>query len=284
MIRLGTRPSRLAIIQAEMVSERLSQAINDEIKIVPIATDGDLSSRPDINLKSAFTRRLEEAITNGIIDAAVHSLKDFPLQAMAGLSLVSFPISQDPSDYLVSDSGADLFELEAGKSIGTGSSRRMALIKFYRPDLNVRSLRGNVDTRIRKYREQGLDGVVLSGAGIIRLGSKVNYKRLNPEFFIPAAGQGIIAVEAKEGTRVAVLLKAINDWWAELRAKTERAFIERLGGDCNVPAGIFIKNYGTTIFLKGFLASGNTTKFSVLTGSIKEAERAGNELAERLFN
>jgi len=284
MIRLGTRPSRLAIIQAEMVSERLLQATSDEIKIVPITTDGDLSSRPDINLKSAFTRRLEEAIANGSIDAAVHSLKDFPLQAMFGLSLVSFPISQDPSDYLVSDSGADLFDMEAGKSIGTGSSRRMALIKFYRPDLVVRPLRGNVDTRIRKYREQGMDGVVLSGAGLIRLGTKVNYKRLNPEFFIPAAGQGIIAVEAREGTRIAALLKAINDQWAELRAKTERAFLERLGGDCNVPAGIFIKNYGTTIYLKGFMASGNTIRFSVLTGSINEAEMAGNELAERLLN
>ncbi|MGC8661578.1 MAG: hydroxymethylbilane synthase [Nitrososphaeria archaeon] len=284
MIRLGTRPSRLAIIQAKMVSEKIIALTNEEVKIVPVTTEGDLSGKLGINLKSAFTKRLEDAITNGSVDAAVHSLKDFPLQSMEGLALVSFPISQDPSDYLITDSGAGLFELKSGAAIGTGSVRRKSLIEFYRPDVTVQPLRGNVDSRVKKYRELGMDGVVLSGAGVIRLGLNVGYKRLDPEFFIPAACQGIIAVETKEGSRIAMLMKTINDNWAEIRARAERAFLETLGGDCNIPAGIYTRTCNGMICLKGFIASNKSIKFSVMKGMIKNAEDVGIELAGELLH
>ncbi len=270
------------MIQAEMVSDRIAAKTSEEVKIVPVTTEGDLSGKQELNLKSAFTRRLEEAIENGAIDAAVHSLKDFPLQPMEGLSLVSFPVSQDPSDYLVTDSGAGLFDIKPGAIIGTGSVRRKSLIEFYRPDASVRPLRGNVDTRIRKYGELGLDGVVLSGAGLMRLGLEVKYQRLDPEFFIPAAGQGIIAVEAREGSGIAVLLKTINDSWAETRARAERAFLKAIGGDCNIPAGIYARTHRDRFFLKGFIASGKSIKFSSVSCRPADAEDAGTELAGEL--
>ncbi|MEM0123434.1 MAG: hydroxymethylbilane synthase [Conexivisphaerales archaeon] len=284
MMRLGTRPSKLAMIQAEMVSERIASITNEKVKIVPVTTEGDLSGKQEPNLKSAFTKRLEDAIANGAVDAAVHSLKDFPLQPMDGLALVSFPISHDPSDYLVTESGTGLFDLKQGAEIGTGSARRKSLIEFYRPDIYVRPMRGNVDTRIKKYREIGLDGVVLSGAGLTRLELKVKYQRLNPEFFIPAAGQGIIAVEAKEGSRIAMLMNKINDNEAETRARAERAFLKTLGGDCNVPAGIYTRIYNGKIFLKGFIASGKSVKFSILFSKPASAWDAGTELAGVLLS
>ncbi|MDG7045493.1 MAG: hydroxymethylbilane synthase [Nitrososphaerota archaeon] len=284
MIKLGTRPSRLALIQAEMVSEKLTSAIDEEVQVIPIKTDGDLSDKYEINLKSAFTRRLEYAITDGRIDAAVHSLKDFPPQPLEGLDLVSFPISHDPSDYLITDSGIDLFQLKSGSTIGTGSARRKSLLEFYRPDLIVQQLRGNVDTRVGRYKELGMDGVILSAAGLIRLGLKTNYKRLDPEFFIPAAGQGIIAVEALVSTRAASVIKGVNDPWAEMRARIERAFLKKLGGDCSVPAGIYVKVQEVTAYLKGFIASGKSLKFSSLTGKLDDAEGLGTDLAGELLH
>ncbi len=283
MIKLGTRPSRLAVIQAQMVSDKIISLANERVEIVPIKTEGDLSSKNDISLKSAFTKRLEEAIANGTVDAAVHSLKDFPLQSMDGLALVSFPISEDPSDFLVTNSGSGLFELRSGAIIGTGSVRRKSLIEFYRPDVVVQPLRGNVDTRTKKYIELGMDGVVLSAAGINRLGLKIKYKRLDPEFFIPAAGQGIIAVEAQEGSHSS-LMKIINNEWAETRARAERAFLKKLGGDCNIPAGIFTKIYGNKIYLKGFIASNRTVNFAHLSDNLGNAESAGTELAGELLH
>jgi len=282
MIRLGTRPSRLAMIQAQLVSDRISSITDERVEIVPIKTEGDMLDSSKINLKSAFTKRLEEAILNGTVDAAVHSLKDFPLEPMKGLALVSFPISDDPSDVLITGSGLDLFDLRSGSVVGTSSTRRMALLEFYRPDVVIKPLRGNVDTRIRKFAEGGMDGVVLSAAGIKRLGLKIAYKRLEPEMFIPAAGQGIIAVEAREES--SPFFKKINDMQAEIRARAERAFLKRLGGDCNVPAGIYTRIQDDKVYLKGFIASGRSYRFALLLDEVENAENAGTELAEELLH
>ncbi len=282
MIKLGTRPSRLAMVQAQMVSDKISSTTNERVEIVPIKTEGDMSDNREINLKSAFTKRLEEAIANGTVDAAVHSLKDFPLDSMKGLALVSFPISDDPSDILITNSGHDLFDLRNGAVIGTGSVRRRALIELYRPDVVIKPLRGNVDTRVKKFTEEGMDGIVLSAAGINRLGLKITYRRLDPEMFIPAAGQGIIAVEAREES--SPLFKNINDKLAEIRARAERAFLKRLGGDCNIPAGIYTRMQNGKIYLKGFIASSRSVKFALLSDEPDNAENAGTELAGELLH
>ena len=251
MIRLGTRGSALALAQARLVAERLP----DEVEIVPITTSGDESARlkgsdplsvlslPDSRGltpsrdKSRFVKEIEHALLAGDIDIAVHSAKDVPTDFPSGLLLSSIGERADPRDAIC---GADsLDELPEGAVVGTSSLRRRALLLAVRPELDVREVRGNVDTRLRRLADGGFDALVLAQAGLDRLGRGGEGHPLDPDVFVPAAGQGCIAVEARDtderGPRGVFDLTHLE---TDACLVEERNVVRLLGATCNTPIGV----------------------------------------------
>jgi hydroxymethylbilane synthase len=231
VIRLGTRGSALALAQARLVADRLPSA-----RPVPITTSGDRGSRDD---KSRFVKEIEEALLAGEVDLAVHSAKDVPAELPEGLSLVGVPARTDPLDALCGARTLD--ELPEGARVGTASVRRRAQLLALRPDLSVRELRGNVDTRLRRLAEDGFDAIVLARAGLIRLGREGEGSPL-PEL-VPAPGQGCLVLEARsddEAAREAAATLTDTDALAALTA--ERAVVTALEATCNTPIGVWARS------------------------------------------
>jgi hydroxymethylbilane synthase len=240
VIRIGTRGSALALWQAEHVKGRLS-ALGQEVELRVITTTGDrvLDRRLEsVGGKGAFLKEIEEAMLAGEVDLAVHSLKDVPTGLPAGLSLCAVLERADPRDALLS-SGRRLADLPPGARVGTASPRRQALLREVRPDLVALDLRGNVDTRIRRLREGGFDAILLAMAGLARLGRAGEAtEALDPRRFVPAPGQGAIALECRRGDAGVRAVVAPLDHAPTARAvEAERAFLSSLGGGCNVPLG-----------------------------------------------
>jgi hydroxymethylbilane synthase len=241
---VGTRGSALARRQAAAVIELL----RGEWKTVaceerPIVTQGDRTQRsgrplPEIGGKGLFTAELEHGLREGVLDIAVHSLKDLPTEDADGVVVGAVCLREDVRDCLVTRDGRSLGELEAGAVVGTSSLRRAAQLRASRPDLEARSIRGNVDTRIRKVRAAGeYDAVLLAAAGIRRLGLEDEVAEwIPPEAMLPAPGQGALAVQCRAGDeRVLELLSAIDDAEARATTTSERAFLRALGGGCAAP-------------------------------------------------
>ena len=257
-IRIGTRGSALALWQAEHVRDRLEQR-GHEVEIHKITTTGDkvLDRRLEsIGGKGAFLKEIEEALLEGQVDLAVHSLKDVPTALPAGLTLFAVLERADPRDALLSNGGRPLDALPAGSRVGTSSLRRSSQLKSMRPDLHVDDLRGNVDTRIRRLRERHYDAIVLAMAGLGRLGRAGEVTQaLDPVAFTPAVGQGAIALECREddaGVREAALFL---DHEPTARAvAAERAFLAVFEGGCNVPLGAHATREGAGQRLRAFVA------------------------------
>ena len=228
-LRLGTRGSALALAQARIVAELLEA----EVELVPITTSGDRAQAGD---KGRFVKEIEEALLAEEVDLAVHSAKDVPAQLPDGLSIVGVPERADPRDALC---GADAIgKLEAGAIVGTGSLRRQAQLLALRPDLEVRPLRGNVDTRLRKLGEGDVDALLLAAAGLARLGRSDEGGALAASEFVPAAGQGCLALEARAGDRAtADLAAAVTDREALVCLTAERALVQALDASCHTPLG-----------------------------------------------
>jgi len=288
-MRLGTRASALALAQARAVAAALTAA-GVTVTLVPMRTEGD--RRMDARLaaiggKGLFVRELEEALLDGAIDAAVHSLKDLPAELPAGLVLAAFPAREDARDVLVTRQPAGLDDLPRGARVGTSSPRRRALALAARPDLRVEPIRGNVDTRLHKLEAEGLDAVILAAAGLCRLGLQPAHARpLSPAAFVPAVGQGILAVEARErdgATRGALAL--LDDAPTRACALAERAWLGRLGASCATPMGAHARLEGAALVLASVIASedGRRVLRGSLTGRPDEAERLGLRLAETLL-
>ncbi|MEK7701320.1 MAG: hydroxymethylbilane synthase, partial [candidate division NC10 bacterium] len=239
MTRLGTRGSPLALAQASAMAARL-RGLGADVEIVPIRTEGDrlLEARlAALGGKGLFVKEIEDALCDGAIDAAVHSLKDLPAEVPAGLALAAFPERGDPRDVLVTRTGARFEDLAPGAVIGTSSPRRRAIVLSLRPDLVVEPMRGNVDTRLRKLEGGAWDGVVLAAAGLQRLGLAPAHARpLDPEVFVPAVGQGILAVEVRAADRATrSLVERLDHPPTRACALAERAYLGRLGASCNTP-------------------------------------------------
>ena len=201
-IRLGTRASVLATTQSRWVGERLTAALGREVELVEITTEGDRVAQPMAELggTGVFVSALREALLDGRIDVAVHSLKDLPTQPAAGIALAAVPLREDPRDVVVARDGLTLGELPAGSRIGTGSPRRAAQLHALGLGLEIADIRGNVDTRIRKVREGVYDAVVIARAGLARLGRLDEATEvLDPLQMLPAPGQGALAVETRGG-------------------------------------------------------------------------------------
>jgi len=231
LLRLGSRGSRLALTQAALVAEQL-RAPGREIALVPITTAGDRDRRSpfgEIGDRGVFVKELEEALLEGRIDAAVHSAKDMTSTDTTGLAVGAYLVREDPRDALCGAS-----ELRSGMRVGTASARRRAQLLALEPTLSIEPLRGNIDTRLRKRAERGLDAVVLAACGLDRLGlaGEVGY-RFDPAEVLPEAGQGALAVQVRSGEEP--LVEAADDPETRMRVSAERACVAAVGGGCLSP-------------------------------------------------
>ena len=284
-IRIGTRGSALALWQARHVKERL-ESLGHTVSLHEITTTGDRMQDQRLEVvggKGAFLKEIEEALLADEVDLAVHSLKDVPTSLPSGLRLTAILERADPRDVLVS-SGPGLDALPAGACVGTTSLRRRSLVGALRPELRLEDLRGNVDTRLRRLREGRFDAILLAMAGLARLGRADEVtEALDPRRFVPAPGQGAIALECREGASAVRDAAAPLDHPATARAvAAERAFLERLGGGCNVPLGAHAFAAGAELELVAFVASpdGKTLVRGERRGS--DARALGHALADEL--
>ncbi|MGE5690457.1 MAG: hydroxymethylbilane synthase [Pseudomonadota bacterium] len=231
LVRVGTRGSRLALTQAEQAVEPLRRP-GIEIALVPMTTAGDRDrTKPfgEIGDRGVFVKEIEEALLAGRIDVAVHSAKDMTSSATDGLAVGAYPVREDPRDALC---GADA--VRPGMRIGTASVRRRAQLLAFEPTLSIEPLRGNVDTRLRKRGERGLDAIVLAAAGLERLGlAREIGHRFDPEELLPEAGQGALALQVRAGDEH--LVEAVDDAETRRRVEAERACVARIGGGCLAP-------------------------------------------------
>jgi len=291
-LRIGTRGSKLALWQANHVSNLLSTSNPElEIDIQIIKTTGDSvldSPLSEIGGKGVFVKEIEEALLSEIIDIAVHSMKDVPTILPDGLAISAVVERHDPRDALVSNSSLPLAELPQGSSIGTGSLRRASQILHHFPNLKIVSIRGNVDTRIKKLKESGeFDAIVLAVAGLERMGLGDEITEvISPDIMLPSPGQGIVAIESRtDDQETTGLLRAINHTETEIAAISERSFLYRLGGDCNVPVGCHARLNESLISLSGIISSpdGKVLIKQDINGSIEKAQQLGEQLADMML-
>jgi hydroxymethylbilane synthase len=245
-LRIGTRGSLLAKWQAEFVRKQLFAGAGVEAEIIIIKTSGDrLQGAPlsQIGGKGIFIKELEEALLEETIDLAVHSVKDVPTDTPSRLMFPAVCRREDVRDCLVGANGATLASLRTGARVGTGSLRRQAQLRRLRPDLDVRDLRGNVDTRLRKVESGEYEAVMLSKAGLDRLGWSARItETMSPEVFLPAVGQGAIAVECRlKDTEAAELVGGLDDAESRTAIIAERSLLSALHGGCQVPLGAWAR-------------------------------------------
>ncbi len=286
-LRIGTRKSKLALWQANYVKERL-ESRGYSVELVLITTTGDkILDAPlaKIGGKGLFVKEIEEALLRGDIDFAVHSLKDVPMVLPEGLTLGAITEREEPFDVLISRDGRGLQELPEGAKVGTSSLRRQVQIKRKRPDLRVETLRGNVDTRLRKLEEGLYDAIVLAYAGVKRMGFEERVSQVL-EDFIPAVGQGSLAIEIRqEDQRVYEAIAFLDHRESRIRAECERAFLRELQGGCQVPIGAYAWIEGKKLKLKAFISDLEGRKFleGIEEGDLHQAEQVGKKLAKRLL-
>ena len=241
-MKIGTRGSQLARWQAEWVRDRLgTDGVRAEIVVIKTRGDAEVD-RPlhELEGKGFFTKEIEDALQGGRIDVAVHSLKDLPTTLPAGLQLGAIPVRHDPREALVN--GKSLLELAPGARVGTSSLRRIAQVRFLRPDLEVVPLRGNVPTRVRKVEtREGLDAALLAIAGLERLGLGGKASVLDPLDVMPAPGQGALGIEIRaDDTRTRKALQPLHDASSAVAITAERALLAALGGGCQAPVAAWV--------------------------------------------
>ncbi|MFZ5592403.1 MAG: hydroxymethylbilane synthase, partial [Bacillota bacterium] len=260
-IRIGTRESALAMWQARWVQQRLEQFWPEyRFELVGMKTKGDKildTALARIGDKGLFTKELEQAMLRGEIDLAVHSMKDLPTKLPAGLFIAAVCQREYPGDVLVSRRAAQLEQLPPGARIGTSSLRRQSQLKHYRADLKFITVRGNVQTRLRKMQDLDLDAVVLAYAGLARLGLEEHItQRLPFDIVLPAVGQGSIGVETRQDDElICTLLKPLDHFPSRVAITAERAFLQKLEGGCQVPIGALGQVQGEQLTLQGVVAS-----------------------------
>jgi hydroxymethylbilane synthase len=290
-LRVGTRASALARAQTAQVCATLEQAHPGlAVETVLIRTSGDRLSQGALapaGGKGLFVKELEEALVGGRIDCAVHSMKDVPAALAPGLAIGAVPPRADARDVLVGGGAEGLAGLAAGTRIGTASVRRRAQLLARRRDLEVVLLRGNVDTRLRKWRAGEVDALLLAAAGLARLGvSEPAARPLDPDVLLPAVGQGALALECRaDDTATRALLAALADADAHDAVAAERAFLVAIGGDCNTPLAAHARIEDGTIRLRVQLSDLDGREWFEDAGVAPRgaAEELGRELAARLL-
>ena len=260
-IRIGTRTSKLALVQTALVEQAL-RAVHPtlDIQIEHITTKGDVAlDRPlrEIGGAGLFVAAIEEALRTGAIDLAVHSAKDLPSTLPSDMTLAAFPARADARDALISRDGLRLAELPQGARIGTSSPRRICQLLHLRPDAQILDLRGNVDTRLRKLRDGDYDAIVLAKAGLDRLGlTETITEILELGVMLPAVAQGALALETRaDDLAIAALLAPLDDQTTRLAALAERAFLARIGGGCHAPVAGYAEITGDMLSITGLLGA-----------------------------
>jgi len=286
---IGSRASKLALAQAELVKGALTKAYPDlRVDIKTIRTMGDKILDVSLNKiggKGLFTKEIEEALLKREIDLAVHSMKDLPTELPRDLRIAAVTKREDPSDALVSLEGFSLKTLPKGAKVGTSSLRRRAQLLRARGDLSVSDLRGNLDTRVRKLEQGSYNAVVLAYAGIKRLGLTLKMNLLSPEEFLPQAGQGALGIEIRQDAReVDRVVRILDDQDSRLCISAERGLLAGLGGGCQVPIGVYAHISGGQILIKAgvFSLDGSISVEDVISGDKKKARALGAKLAGSL--
>ena len=291
-IIIGTRSSKLALWQADYVMDCLQKKypeLHVEKKLMTTKGDKILDAPlAKIGGKGLFTKELEQDMLAGGIDIAVHSLKDMPTEVPDGLIITAITKRCDPGDAFVSNKVASLAELPQGAVVGTSSLRRKAQLLHARPDLEIRDLRGNVNTRLRKLDAGEYDAAVLAVAGLRRLGFGGRITEVLPKSMIlPAVGQGALAIEAREDdAETRELVAFLNDEATVACAKAERAFLARVEGGCQVPVGVYATPEDGGLHVEAVIASldGKRLYRDHVSGQVKDAEPLGTRLADKLLD
>jgi hydroxymethylbilane synthase len=288
-IRVGTRGSRLAIAQTEIALAALRKAHPQiRFEVITISTKGDVDKRPLFTLdeKGIFEKEVNEAVKKGEVDFAVHSLKDVPSDLSDDLSVACILKRASPNDVLVTDNGQKLKDLVSGSVVGTSSLRRAVQLTKTRPDLNVRPIRGNVETRVKKVISGEYDAAVLAEAGLARLGMKdVIVQRFSIRDFVPAPGQGAIAIVCRhDHTALAGMLQYIEDRRSRIAVLAERALIRKVEGGCRFPLGaVAITNDDRiTLYASVFSADGKQSIHVKKVGRASKPEELGSSAANML--
>lgn len=290
-LKIGTRQSLLALWQSNHIAACLRRQYPEcEIELKKIVTKGDkILDVPlaQIGGKGLFTKEIEEELLSGEIDLAVHSLKDMPTVLPEGLCLTAITTRANVGDAFVSNKYASFAELPLGAVVGTSSLRRKAQLLAARPDLNIRDLRGNVDTRLRKLDEGLYDAIILAAAGLERLGHADRIQSLIPSgVCLPAVGQGALAIECRAGDKeTRAMLDFLNDLPTCQATSAERAFLGLVEGGCQVPIGVHADVEGDKIRVEAIIAAldGSTVLRDTITGSAGDAVSLGQELGRKML-
>ncbi|NQT54464.1 hydroxymethylbilane synthase [bacterium] len=288
---LGTRASTLARRQTGMVADAIRCAApSARLAVKTITTRGDRDRQAPLSSfggVGVFVKELELALLAGSIDVAVHSLKDLPSATTEGLCIAAIPAREDARDALLSQKGGDLHHLPRNARVGTSSPRRRAQVLSLRPDLSVRDLRGNLDTRLRRLDEGDFDAIVLATAGLCRLGLQARItQRLPHDMMLPAPGQGALAIQVRAGdAKARDVLRPLSDPDTVAAVEAERAFLAAIGGGCHLPVGAYASVSDGTLSLAGCVLAldGSTTIRDEASGTPEDAAHIGASLAEALL-
>ena len=291
LVRIATRKSALALWQAEFVKAQLEHFHDDvRVELVPMSTQGDIildTPLAKIGGKGLFVKELEQAMLDGRADIAVHSMKDVPVEFPDDLELHVICEREDPRDAFVSNNFANIDALPQGAIVGTSSLRRQCQIRALRPDLEIRDLRGNVNTRLAKLDSGQYDAIILAAAGLIRLemGERIR-DFIEPEVSLPANGQGAVGIECRINDEVTkALLAPLEHSETRIRVKAERAMTRHLEGGCQVPIGAYALVDGEQVHLRGLVGAidGSEILRDEISGHVDDAEKLGVELAKKLL-
>lgn len=289
--KIGTRGSLLSVAQTNwVISELKKRSPETEFEIITIKTKGDTDARPlfTINQKGIFEKEIDRAVTEKKVDFAVHSLKDVPSELPSDLVLACIPKREDANDIFISKDGSTLSTIKKGAKVGTSSLRRAVQIWRIRPDLMVRPIRGNIETRIRKVEQGEFDAVVLAQAGISRLGLDVKFEKLSTKDFPPSPGQGAIAIVSRKDNHTLIkILKKIEDPDSRYAIEAERSLSIFVDSGCRFPVGAFAEKKGNKLILNVIVYSVDGSKsINVESGgdfvqAVELGKQAASELAEK---
>ena len=287
---IGTRGSQLSLAQTKWVIDELKKANPDcEYEIITIKTKGDTDARPlfTIDQKGIFEKEIDKAVADKKVDFAVHSLKDVPSDLPEDLTLACIPKREKVNDVVISDAGSNLDSIVSEGVVGTSSLRRAVQIMRKRPDLKVKPIRGNIETRIKKISTDGYDAVVLAKAGISRLGLDVKYSELSTDEFSPSPGQGALAIVSRTNdSKTIEMLKKIEDPQSRLEIEAERALSDYVDSGCRFPIGAYATTNGSkmTIRVVAFSVDGKKSMIVEKTGPKDNPKQLGRQAGEELQN
>lgn len=284
---IATRKSKLAQVQAERVMELLKEKSNIKSEKLLVVTEGD--KRLDVTLdkiggKGLFTKEIELALLEGKADGAVHSMKDVPFQLGDDFELVAMPEREDIRDAFISREGIALSDLREGAKIGTSSNRRAALLREIRSDIEIVPIRGNVQTRLQKMKDQELDGIILAAAGLKRLAMEdIITDYFDPTIFLPAIGQGALGIECLKGSENKKHFKKLDDISVRLQVEAERSYMRTLNGDCHSLIGAYTKVEGSSLYMIGtYMIDGRIIKKDIV-GKVEDNIEVGKALALKIL-